>query len=624
MMLPAFEPEASFAEGRRCPRLFSIAVVWVALCLLAAGCTTKEESSPNVIVYLVDTLRAKSLGAYGGPAPVSTHIDAFAGEATVFARATAQSPWTRPSVASIFTGQWPTNHRVNARSDALPQDALTLAELLGRAGYQTAGFVTNGQVGTQFGFEQGFETFEILGETERDALHRLSDDVNRTVFEWIDRRPKDQPFFLYVHTMDPHGPYAPPAHYRKRFAPAVREPTLTDEVRQKLDGLRSSFPAASRARFQPIAIGSELWLLGLNVGVIPVTSSMKRDLLALYQSEIAFNDEHFGNFLELLRERGLYEDSIVVFASDHGEEFYEHGRLGHGKALYSETLGVPLLIRIPPRLGRDLDPNALAEHVDLLPTLLEAVGLPIPEHLDGESLFSAESRTTFATLDMDGRAASTITVDDWKLIRTRLPEKRIELFDLTADPDEADDRAAFEPERVAALLVALEEVEQRGEARLSPSRAVIDRDLRDRLVALGYFELAEERSDWPATIREAGVHPLRAHTGGELVRWTNGAAEIVVAAPGTSQALWIDIAWTGPRTTRLEIRVNDQTLFSEILPVGSWSRALSLDGIELGGEARIEILSDPFVPSEIIPGNPETNRLGVAVRSLRLVSDAAL
>jgi choline-sulfatase len=580
---------------------------------------------PNLIVYLVDTLRAKSLGSYGGPAPVSPNVDAFAEEATSFARATAQSPWTRPSVASIFTGQWPTNHQVNGREDALSQDALTLAELLGQAEYQTAGFVANGQVGKQFGFEQGFDSFEILGQTTDDSLHVLSDDANRIAFDWLDRRREGQPFSLYLHTMDPHSPYAPPREYRDRFAPAVQEPPLTDDVRAELEGLRTQFPETSLARSQPAQLGSELWLPGLTSGVIAVTAPMKRDLLALYESEVAFNDANFGTFLRTLEERGLYDNSIIVFASDHGEEFYEHGQHGHGKSLYSETLHVPLLIRLPPQPGRVLDPKALATHVDILPTILDFLDLSIPARVDGKSLFSQHSQTAFASLDMDQRAASMVMRDSWKLIRTRLPEEDVELYNLASDPGGKEDLAESEPELVAELIAALNGIEGQNEARLSQSRAVIDRELRDRLVALGYFELSEEQSDWPDSIRESGVYPPRLHAKDVTVRWTDGAAEVVVGSLEDPGGLWVDIAWTGPRSTRLEIRVNQQTLFSGTVPSGAWSRALSLDGVDLGyEETSIEIMSDSFVPSKVIPGNTEDNRLGVAIRSLRIVKDAAL
>ena len=163
-------------------------------------------ASPNILVYLIDTLRADRLGVYGYDEPTSPNLDALAGDGIVFSHALAQSSWTRPSVASLFTGLHPRSHTVNSRSDALPPTATTLASVLGAAGYETAAFVTNGNVSQDFGFDLGFDDFVYLGERDTREMHVQSDVVNDRVFTWIENRDGERPFFLYVHASDPHDP----------------------------------------------------------------------------------------------------------------------------------------------------------------------------------------------------------------------------------------------------------------------------------------------------------------------------------------------------------------------------------------------------------------------------------
>ena len=173
---------------------------------------------PNIIVYLIDTLRADHLGCYGYARPVSPHIDAFAADAVLFDHAMAQSSWTKPSVASLFTGVWPGTHGVIGEGQGLPDEDLTIAEILARAGMRTAAFVANGHVGASFGFAQGFDYFEMVNgkEGNQNGPPPRSEVVNRRVFSWLERRPADAPVFLYVHTVDPHSPYEPTSSFRWR------------------------------------------------------------------------------------------------------------------------------------------------------------------------------------------------------------------------------------------------------------------------------------------------------------------------------------------------------------------------------------------------------------------------
>ncbi|HEX6864809.1 MAG TPA: sulfatase, partial [Thermoanaerobaculia bacterium] len=223
----------------------------------------------NVIVYLVDTLRKDHLGCYGYPKPVSPHVDAFAREATLFKNAVAQSSWTRPSVVSMLTGLLPKTHGVHGRRDALSQEAVTLAEALRGAGYRTAAIVTNANVDRSFGLGQGFESYRLL-QHGRDT----AENVTAQAAEWLDG-VSGAPFFLLLHTIEPHTPYQPPPAFRDRFAAGV-----------------------------PEELGRVRTLKALNAGQIPVTPARREGLLSLYDAEIAANDAAFGALVALLKQRG--------------------------------------------------------------------------------------------------------------------------------------------------------------------------------------------------------------------------------------------------------------------------------------------------------------------------------
>ncbi|MEM7355101.1 MAG: sulfatase, partial [Acidobacteriota bacterium] len=302
-----------------------------------------DAARPNVIVYLVDTLRADHLGCYGYPEPISPRIDAFADDAVLFEHPLAQSSWTRSSVASIMTGQLPTAHGVHDRDDALADDALTLAEIFAAEGYATAAFVTNRSVGATFGFQQGFDDFEFFARLDSAALYAKSDAVNAEVFDWLDQRP-DRPFFLYVHTMDPHAPYAPPPVTRDVLAPSVRQPALSAEERAAFAELLTDLAGRFGPPSERDKLGSVPWLQALHRQMIAPTPEITADLTALYNAEIAFNDRSFGALIDRLRQLGLYDDAVIIFVADHGEELHDHGSWSHGSTLFQEQLRVPLIV----------------------------------------------------------------------------------------------------------------------------------------------------------------------------------------------------------------------------------------------------------------------------------------
>ncbi|MGB5661450.1 MAG: sulfatase, partial [Thermoanaerobaculia bacterium] len=204
--------------------------------------TSGSQDRPNIVVYLVDTLRADHLGCYGYSRDTSPNIDDFANEAHLFERAQAQSPWTRASVASILTGLWPTAHGAEDDPHALSDKVVTLAELLQKAGYQTAAVVANGNTTEATGFAQGFETFLYGNGSNR---HAQSGAINASALEWLKQRDLTAPFFLYLHTVDPHSPYKPTEPFRSVLAPDVSDIAIGDLESLKNLNSQADLPAAA-------------------------------------------------------------------------------------------------------------------------------------------------------------------------------------------------------------------------------------------------------------------------------------------------------------------------------------------------------------------------------------------
>jgi arylsulfatase A-like enzyme len=398
---------------------------------------------PNVIVYLIDTLRRDRLGSYGYDRPTSPEIDEFAAEATFFANSHGQSSWTKPTVASLFTGVWPPKHGATGWKHRLPASFETLAERLQQAGWSTAGFVTNVNAGRAFGIAQGFDTLWYQRKVDAAA-------VNGEVFTWLDNVDRSRPFFLYVHTMDPHAGYKPREPYRSAFAPnADQMPSWKPRWKWPIENA-------------------------------PIFSD-------LYDAEVAQNDAAFGELLDRLRQFDLYEDSLVIFLSDHGEEFREHGGWRHNRRLFSETLDVPLVIKFPGQKEAKRS-DLPVSHVDVLPTVLDVVGLPAFEAADGQSLTSPVSRPIFSHLRV-GRYPLQYSVirGQWKLIRTHKNGPKIQLFNLEADPGEARNLASELPVRAAAMEALLEQQLADSGTTASEETEISDETERE-LRALGYLK----------------------------------------------------------------------------------------------------------------------------------------
>ncbi len=427
-----------------------------------------QGSPPNIVLYLIDTLRADHLGCYGYGLDTSPHIDRFAETAVLFDNAQAQSPWTRSSVASVMTGLLPQVHGANDDDDALAAEIVTLAELLRAAGYRTVAVTGNGNAARGAGFAQGFDVFDHRPRREGEELPRSS-ELNTRTFPFLEQQGAERPFFLLVHTIDPHAPYDPPQPFRSRFAATVDDPELGSVERM-----------VSLGRYRDAVPGELI-----------------DQLVALYDAEIAANDHSFGALVAELRKHGLYDNSLIILLSDHGEEFYDHGGWVHGKTLHAEMLDTPLIVKLP---GMTAGRRAaeIAQHVDLLPTIADTLGLAVPDGVHGRSLLpilrgaaSADgSDRALAHLDLRGRLSTSFIDGRWKIIQKLQPETFPELYDRQDDRGEQHNLAAEQPD-LARLMASIRKSEEAaaGEAFEPPQIDISEKiKMRQELKALGYIQ----------------------------------------------------------------------------------------------------------------------------------------
>jgi choline-sulfatase len=319
-----------------------------------------DTSARNVVVLLIDTLRASKLRAYYPKSRVKTPaLDRFVSEGAMFERAQSPENWTKPAVASVLTSLHPATHKTKEDASKLPRSALMLSEVYKKAGFKTASFIANGYVSNAFGFDQGWDHYTNY---IRERRNTNASNVFGEAGSWIEKH-KDNRFFVYIQTIDPHVPYDPPDQFLKMYDPKPYSGQVQNRrTHLMLDEAKKN---PKKYRFTP---------------------RDKERIEALHDAEISYHDEQFGRFLRKLEGLGLDENTIVVVTSDHGEEFQEHGSWGHGHSVYQELLGVPLLFRWPGVIPESLRVGPVVSTLDVGPTVLEATGVPIPDRFEGRSL----------------------------------------------------------------------------------------------------------------------------------------------------------------------------------------------------------------------------------------------
>ncbi len=444
-------------------------VLWLALLGAPTACQTETGTvRPDVVLIVVDTLRADHLGCYGYWRNTSPQIDSLAEQSIRFERAYSTAPWTKPAVASMLTGLYPSRHGVDKMLHVLPQSATPLAELLRENGYQTAGVVSHSLLGEKFGFDQGFDRYD---ESQARGHHHVStEEVARLATALIgELRADEKPYFLFVHLFDPHDTYRP---HGVGFAA------------KRAGRVAAGQPSPRLRKLEPPLDTQEVQLL--------------RDV---YDEEIRFTDRGIGEILKALGDDGRSERTLIVLTSDHGEEFMERGWLGHGTSMFDEVLRVPLLIRLPgaERAGSvEGDPVSTA---GVMATVLDVAGLPASARsgLDVGSLLGPRPRPNpvlgelsyaprqWRELDESTEPWLRMLVDgEWKLISDRL-SGQVALFDVVADPGETTDLASRMPDRAETLHAQMKmEDAVAAQRRLGRETTDLSAGQRESLRQLGY------------------------------------------------------------------------------------------------------------------------------------------
>jgi choline-sulfatase len=465
--------------------IISVSVIRRLTCLLWLTISSMmpalaAPASPNVILITVDTTRADRMGFLGSKLGLTPNLDALARDSAIFTHAYSQVPLTAPSHASILTGTYPQFHLVNDFQVPLAPELPYAPEILRSHGYHTAAFVgamvLDPSVGFARGFERGFDTYDAgfhqmhPGEDRYHSSERRGAEVVAHAVAWLDQHPQG-PFFMWVHLYDAHDPYDPPEPYKSKYA---------------------STP---------------------------------------YDGEIAYADSAVGTFLAQLRERGLYNGTVIAVMADHGEALGDHGEDTHGIFLYDETIHVPLVIKLP---GADSAENSSAkrsagrlienrvELVDVLPTILQAVEIAVPAEVQGESLLAlmtakpapagnteasaAPDRPAYAETDYPQRSygwSSLRSLRTGKYLYIKAP--RQELYDQSTDPNAQHNLSSSSMAVTSTLAGQLDAFRQKTSSTREAPQVAVDPAAQEKLAALGY--VATDRNASRSSTKDSGADP---------------------------------------------------------------------------------------------------------------------
>ena len=436
-----------------------------------SGCTKQgpAKTKPNIIFIVVDTLRADHLSCYGYQRNTTPNIDQLAGEGVLFRNAISAAPWTLPSAASFLTSQYPCVLGISNRAAMIPGEFPLLAELLKQQGYTTHGIVSHTMLSARLGFGRGFDSYDERSSLGHAGISAPAVTDKATSFL---QKSHQKPFFLFQHYFDPHCDYH--LHQQYNYYPSYK------------GNIRSGESIFS------------LWAKRQDMSEDDI-----KYLFALYDSEISFTDQYIGTLLNELKQQGLYDNSIIILTSDHGEEFMERGWIGHTSTLYQELLRVPLIIKFPDSGARIVDtPVGL---IDLMPTLLAYLGLKNPDGLEGKALDIASgdpiaSRPIFSETfnpqihrpqPVVPIALRSVVLGDLKLIYDE--KKGIkQIYDLSKDPYERNDLSSSQSDLHKALALSLAQYtdyveKKRKKGPIKDERELFTPEQRKQLESLGYL-----------------------------------------------------------------------------------------------------------------------------------------
>ena len=425
------------------------------------SCSSKApRDGDNVVLIVIDTIRADHLACYGYPLPTSPSIDAFASEATLFEQTVTSSPLTLPSMSAMLTSTYPVFNNVRYNGMFFLSDAsITLAEILKKNDYETAAFIGGFPLDSKFRADQGFDLYDddFSNSAQKrkygwighlvDDFERTGAEVNQQAFKWLDKIGNKR-FFLMVHYFDPHLPYTPPSPYDEDFE-------------------------------------------------IP------------YDGEVAYTDRQIGGLLEKLEELGLKKNTLIVLTGDHGESLGTHDEITHGEFIYDTTVMIPLIIYHAERIPKGRRISTMVRSVDIMPTVLDFLGIPDSPHTQGRSLLPAlegkleekpallEATLYYYEGKNLGRQPMMITglrTSQWKLMHVALerdgkPGWVGELYDVANEPLEMTNVSKENPETFNNLIEELHSITRTYSKGALPksNRMEMDDETRAKLKALGYL-----------------------------------------------------------------------------------------------------------------------------------------
>jgi arylsulfatase A-like enzyme/thioredoxin-like negative regulator of GroEL len=466
-------------------------IVWLGASTLAA-----LAAPPNVILITLDTARADRMGFLGSKLGLTPNLDTLARESVVFTHAYSQVPLTAPSHATILTGTYPQFHQVNDFQVPLAQDLPYAPAILREHGYRTSAFVgamvLDPHAGFARGFDRGFDTYDAgfhqahAGEDRYHSTERRGGEVVAHALAWLNQHPQG-PFFMWLHLYDAHDPYDPPEPYKIKYAAAP------------------------------------------------------------YDGEIAYVDSAVGKFLSDLRTRGLYDGALIAVMADHGEALGDHGEDTHGFFLYDETIHVPLVIKLPRAASAQTDSAGKKIEnrvglVDVLPTILQAAGIAVPQEVQGESLLGmllpkpapAESAEASAAPDASPDRPAYAETDypqntyGWSPLRALRTGKylyikapRQELYDQSADPKAEHDLSSASAAVTSTLAGQLDAFRQKTSSSREAPKSDVDPEAQAKLAALGYVATDSNPSKaGAASAKERGADPKDKIETGNLIHRT--------------------------------------------------------------------------------------------------------
>jgi len=401
----------------------------------------KRESDLNVLLIIIDTLRADRVG-YSGYDIETPHIDFLALKGAKFLNTVCQYPMTLPSHASILTSTFPQYHGIkNNGNYYLEERFTTLAEILKEKGFATSAFIGAVVLESKFGLAQGFDhyddTFRTPDYLKEIETQNLAQDVFQSAHSWFDRNYQEK-FFMWVHFYDPHAPYTPPSPYKEKYSDA-------------------------------------------------------------YDGEVAYTDVYVGRLIEMLKEKNVYEKTLIVLTGDHGEGLNEHDEITHGFFLYDTTLKVPLVFHCPGIVPKGRAVEEQVRTVDIMPTILDILDIEIPAWLQGESLvpmdekkhsegFDSYAETYFPFLSSGWSPLKAVRTERYKFIQAPKPE----LYDLVDDPHELKNIVKRKAKIAKEMGDRLEELERVFSSEETPPKKALSFKEREKLRSLGYIDFHEE------------------------------------------------------------------------------------------------------------------------------------